>query len=141
MAAFVASCCPEGEQVSKGYCDVVEQWATELEHELSCSKQAFTDATEKRSSNQRQLEQKELKMKITMCHYLVVIAFGCSAAPATVTLRNLETFAAQICRNMLLVRPWLLFCSWLELPSWVCKVYRVSLPETTAVSESACKKG
>jgi hypothetical protein len=103
MASFVASCSAEGEKVAKGYSDVAQQWATELEHELNCSKQTCTNANEQDSSQQRLMEQKELKVKITMCHYLVIIACGCSAAPGTVYLRNLGAFAQQICKHMLLV--------------------------------------
>jgi hypothetical protein len=104
MAAFVASCCAEGEQVSKGYCDLAEQWATDLEHELSCSQQAASSIDEKASSKQRQFEHSEIRVKITMCHYLVVIACGCSASPGTVSLRNLKNNAGQLCKHMLLVR-------------------------------------
>lgn len=103
MAAFVASCCTEGEEVSKAYCSLAEQWATELENELTVSQQAASTLIQDGSAQQIQLEQSELKAKITICHYLVVIACGCSAAPATMSLRNLEPYAGQLCKHMLLV--------------------------------------
>jgi hypothetical protein len=101
MAAFVASCCPEGEEVARGYCEVAEQWATEFEHELRCSEQSSSSCN---SLKQRQIAQRELKVKIKLCHYLFVVACGCSAAPGTLVLRNLEDFAGKICKHILLVR-------------------------------------
>jgi hypothetical protein len=109
MASFVASCCEEGVRVAKGYCDVAEQWATELEHELSCSKKTFSSSNRRKLSEHKLMEQKELQAKITMCHYLVVVACGCSAAPGTVSLRNLGAFAHQLCKHMLLVSSQLVF--------------------------------
>lgn len=103
MAAFAASCCTEGEQVSKAYCNLAEQWATELESELTDSQQAVPSSGQESSAEQRHLKQRELKAKIAMCHYLVVIACGCSAAPGTGSLRNLEPFAGQLCKHMLVV--------------------------------------
>jgi hypothetical protein len=100
IAAFVASCCKGGEQVSKAYCDLAECWATELEGERITSQQAATHASPDESGHQRQCE---LKAKIIMCHYLVVIACGCSAAPGTIPLRSLDQYACKLCNHMLLV--------------------------------------
>ena len=93
MAAFVASCCAEGEAVSREYCALAEQWASALEAELT--KLQELDST---SSGHA-----ELKAKICMCHYLVVIAVGCSAVPGTVALRNLDPYTSRLCKHMLLV--------------------------------------
>jgi hypothetical protein len=57
MAAFVASCCKEGEQVAKDYCNVPAKWATELEQELSCLKQS-SSSLEHQTSEHREMAQK-----------------------------------------------------------------------------------
>lgn len=105
MAAFVASCSTHGERVSAAYCSLAEQWASELEHELANSQEAEARAANEESAEQLQQEQRELKARLTMCHYLVLIACGCSAAPGTVSLRDLAPYAAQLCKHMLLVCP------------------------------------
>ena len=104
VAAFVASCCEQGEQVSAAYCSLAEQWAAELEDELTGCQEADASLAEGHPDRgTKQLEMRELKARITMCHYLVVIACGCSASPGAVALRDLEPYAAQLCKHMLLV--------------------------------------
>lgn len=109
MAAFVASHAvagqkPSGVEISNAYMKLAEQSAAELEEELR--KQATSGFDE-----QGEVEQRELKAKITMCHYLVIIACGCSAEPGTVQLCSMAPYAAQLCKNMLLVCPeLLLYC-------------------------------
>jgi hypothetical protein len=115
MASFVASCCPEGEEVAMGYCEVAEQWATELRHELSRLTQASSSSRTQHSPKQMQLERKELKVKMAMCHYLVVIACGCSAKPGTVTHRDLRALAGKVCKHMLMVRYHLPLRQWFNL--------------------------
>lgn len=103
MVAFVAPYCEEGELVCKSYCDVAEQWAARLESDLQHCQQAHKPVPHASSPVEITGTQTELKAKITMCHYLVVIACGCSAAPGTVQLRDLHAFAGQLCRNFVLV--------------------------------------
>lgn len=104
MAAFVASCCKQGEQVSAAYCSLAEQWAAELEQELTECQEAEASLAEGHLDRKpKHQEMRELKARITMCHYLVVIACGCSASPGAVALRDLEPYAAQLCKHMLLV--------------------------------------
>lgn len=97
MSAFVASCCDEGEEVSKAYCNLLDQWATDLHRDLELVSLCTNQNT---SVKQRQ---EELKLKLKMCHYLVVIACGCSAAPGKTELRDLEPYADLLCKHMLLV--------------------------------------
>lgn len=98
LAAFVSGACPGSLQVSKQYMDLAAQWATELEEEL---------AQQARSGHGTRalVEQSELKAKIAMCHYLVIVACGCSGDNETGQMRSVESFAQQLCQHMLLVCP------------------------------------
>ena len=103
LAAFVSGACPGGLQVSKKYMDLAAQWAAELEEEL---------AQQARSGHGTRalVEQSELKAKIAMCHYLVIVARGCSGDNETGQMRSVESFAQQLCQHMLLVCPEHLSC-------------------------------
>lgn len=74
-------------------------WAADLDHERQ---------QQHLSSHAAQpellVEQSELKAMIAMCHYLVLVACGCSGDVETGTMRSMEPFAGQLCKHMLLVR-------------------------------------
>jgi hypothetical protein len=107
VAAFVASHPPEvgdglGQlDICEAYMKLAEATATELEEELA--KQVALGV-----HGQAEVEQRELKAKITMRHYLVIVAHGCCAEPGTVKLQNLSKYAELLCKHMLLVCPMLL---------------------------------
>lgn len=103
MAGFVASHAvagkePSGVAVSQAYMKQAADTAAELEEELT--KHAASGSDE-----HAEVETRELKAKITMCHYLVIIACGCSAEYGTARMRCLAPYAEQLCQHMLLVRP------------------------------------
>lgn len=118
MVAFAAPYCKEGESVCKAYCNVAEQWAAKLECDLHHSQQTNESISHASSPEEKTQTQSELQIKITMCHYMVVITCGCSAAPGTVQLRDLKEVTGQLCRNFVLV------CATSELcRSWLGQTY------------------
>jgi hypothetical protein len=104
LAAFVASHATSadekevsGLEVSAAYMTAAAEAAAELE-------QTLTEQATSSVDDQGEDEQRERKAKITMCHYLVIVACGCSAEPGTVRNRSLSRHADQLCKHMLLVR-------------------------------------
>ena len=101
LAAFAASHTAPGHrisglQVAEAYMALAAKSAAELEQERN-------DQTQSGNMEQWELQQREMKAKICMCHYLVVIACGCSAEPGAVGVRSLQPYAQKLCKHILLV--------------------------------------
>jgi hypothetical protein len=122
--------------VSIRYCALAGCWATELEEDLKRLQRAAAQANQEESNRE---ERSELKAKVAFCHFLAVIACGCSSAPDSVHLRNMERCAGQLCKHMILVCLYfflirtgiLLYCKHMEL-FWFGSVHRCGQCATSA---------